>query len=101
MFGKSNATRLFIILIFFIYFLLFIISQNSKNLCLTPLGKNYVHVGYIINFGINKKIVPVTMAAKGTGRGWQKYLWVSPMEQTKKNGEAVSSNKSSKAHYAG
>ena len=26
--------------------------------------------------------------AKGAGRGWQKYLWDSPMEQTGKNGEA-------------
>jgi len=36
-----------------------------------------------------------TRPAKRAERGWQKYLWDSPMEQTKKNGEAVSSNKSS------
>jgi hypothetical protein len=35
------------------------------------------------------------MAAKGAERGWQKYLWVSPMEQTKENGEVVSSIKGS------
>jgi len=35
------------------------------------------------------------MPAKGAARGWQKYLWDSPMEQTERNGEAVSSNKSS------
>jgi len=40
------------------------------------------------------------MPAKGAARGWQKYLLDSPMEQTKKNGEAVSSNKGSTAHYA-
>jgi hypothetical protein len=35
------------------------------------------------------------MSAKGTERGWQKYLWDSPMEQTEKNGEATSANKGS------
>jgi len=44
--------------------------------------------------------VPVTDSAKEAGRGWQKYLWDSPMEQTNKNGEAVSANKGSTAHYA-
>jgi len=36
-----------------------------------------------------------TKLAKWTARGWQKYLWVSPMKQTEKNGEAVRSNKGS------
>jgi len=40
------------------------------------------------------------MAAKGAGRGWQKYLWDSPTEQTDKNSEAVSSDKGSTAQYA-
>jgi hypothetical protein len=42
----------------------------------------------------------VTRPAKGAERGWQEYLWDSPMEQTEKNGEAVSSRKRSTAHYA-
>ena len=37
--------------------------------------------------------------AKGSERGWQKYLLDSPMEQTERNGEAVSANKGSTAHY--
>jgi len=43
----------------------------------------------------------VTNSAKRAERGWQKYLWDSPMEQTEKNGEAMSSNKGSTAHYHG
>jgi len=39
--------------------------------------------------------------AKGVARGWQKYLWDSPMEQTENNGEAMSANKGSAAHCSG
>jgi len=35
--------------------------------------------------------------AKGAARGWQKYLWDSPAEQTNKKGEAMSSDKGSTA----
>jgi len=45
--------------------------------------------------------MPDTDSAKGEGGGLPKYLWDSPMEQTNENGEAVSANKSSTAHYAG
>jgi len=45
--------------------------------------------------------VTVFKAAKGAGWGWQKYLWDSPMEQTEKNGEAMSATKGSTAHYPG
>ena len=39
-------------------------------------------------------------AGKGAARGWQKYLWDSPTEQTCDKGEAVSANKRSTAHCA-
>ena len=36
-----------------------------------------------------KQELPNTDSAKGTGRGWQKYLWVSPAERPRKMAKQI------------
>jgi hypothetical protein len=37
----------------------------------------------------SEKMPVTTKAAKGTGRGWQKYLWDSPAERPRKTAKQL------------
>jgi hypothetical protein len=63
---------------------------------LPVLGVSFVHWGYFIikrlrstRGVLREKVFFDFKAAKGAGRGWQKYLWVSPTERPGKTAKQI------------